>query len=189
MRKSTASKGDAANDSSQKSSGGASRQRWAAGLEALSKAQAEGAKVFEALVKQGQGIQQRTKEAGAVARDVATAKAREMQQIAGGTIDRLEQVFEERVARALSRMGFYTKKDLERLTDRIDALSDAVNSLLQASRHSAAAAASKSRPARTAKTAKPARTAKRAKASPRANTGTPASTPAKPGKTAKGRAA
>lgn len=167
MRKSTSSKADAANDSSQQSTGNASRQRWAAGLDALSKAQAEGAKVFEALLKQGQGLQQRTKQAAAetaaVARDVAAAKAREMQQIAGGTIDRLEQVFEERVARALSRMGFYTQKDLEKLTERIDALSEAVNSLLQATRNGAAAPAAKPRAAKSAKTAKPAKKAKPAK--------------------------
>jgi poly(hydroxyalkanoate) granule-associated protein len=170
MRKSTTSKADAANDSSQQSAGKASSQRWAAGLDALSKAQAEGAKVFGALLKQGQGLQQRTKQAAAetaaVARDVAAAKAREMQQFAGGTIDRLEQVFEERVARALSRMGFYTQKDLEKLTERIDALSEAVNSLLQATRNGAAAPAAKPRAtkrAKTAKPAKPAKTAKRAK--------------------------
>jgi poly(hydroxyalkanoate) granule-associated protein len=115
-----------------------SAQRWPTGLDALAKAQQEGVKVFETLFKQGQKLEQRTKQAAvetaAAARGAATAKAREMQQIAGGTWDKLEQVFEERVARALSRLGFYTQQDIQRLTERVDALSEAVNRLVQGRR-------------------------------------------------------
>ena len=109
-------------------------KRWPPGLDALAKAQQESVKVFETLLKQGQLLEQRTKQAAAetaaAARGAASAKAREMQQIAGGTWDKLEQVFEERVARALSRLGFYTQHDIQRLTERVDALSEAVNRLV-----------------------------------------------------------
>jgi poly(hydroxyalkanoate) granule-associated protein len=112
------------------------RQGWPAGLDALARAQTEGAKVFGTLLKQGQLLEQRTKQAAAetaaAARDAATAKAREVQQIAGGTWDKLEQVFEERVARALSRLGIYTQSDIQHLAKRVDALTEAVNRLLEA---------------------------------------------------------
>ena len=51
--------------------------------------------------------------------------------MAGGTWDKLEQVFEERVARALGRLGVYSAADMERLTERVNALSEAVNELLK----------------------------------------------------------
>ena len=113
-----------------------SRQIWLAGLGAFSRAQAEGAKVFESLVQQGQALESRTKQAAAdtaaAAREAAQSKAKEMQAKAGGTWDKLEQVFEDRVARALSRLGVHTQSDVERLTERVDALSEAVNELIKA---------------------------------------------------------
>ena len=112
------------------------RQGWPTGLTALARAQQEGAKVLETLRKQGQRLEQRTKQAAvetaAAARGAATAKAREMQQMAGGTWDKLEQVFEDRVARALSKLGIYAQNDIQRLADRVGELSAAVNQLLEA---------------------------------------------------------
>ena len=117
-----------------------SHQIWLAGLGAFSKAQGGGMKVFETLVKQGEGLEARTRDAAAqtaeAARGAAKAKAKEMQSIAGDTWDKLEQVFEKRVARALGRLGVYSADDVKRLTERVDALSEAVNALLKAQRAS-----------------------------------------------------
>ena len=52
--------------------------------------------------------------------------------MAGGTWDKLEQVFEDRVERALSKLGIYTHNDLQRLAERVDELAEAVNRLLAA---------------------------------------------------------
>ena len=52
--------------------------------------------------------------------------------MAGGTWDKLEQVFEKRVARALGSLGVYSASDVKRLTERVDELSEAVNALLKA---------------------------------------------------------
>ena len=109
-----------------------SRQIWLAGLGAFSRAQAEGAKVFETLVKQGEVLETKTRRAAADTADVAKAKAKGMQAMAGGTWDKLEQVFEDRVERALSRLGVYTQSDVEKLAERVDALSEAVNELIKA---------------------------------------------------------
>lgn len=112
-----------------------SRQIWLAGLGAFARAQAEGSKVFETLVQQGQVLESKTKRAAAdtaaAARGAAHAKAKEMQAIAGGTWDKLEQVFEQRVERALSKLGVYTQNDVQRLGERVDALSEAVNELIR----------------------------------------------------------
>ena len=112
-----------------------SHQIWLAGLGAFSRAQEEGMKMFDTLVKQGEGLERRTKRAAAdtaaAARGAATAKAKEMQQMAGGTWDKLEQVFEDRVARALSKLGVYTQNDVQRLADRVDELSTKVDALLR----------------------------------------------------------
>ena len=140
-----------------------SHKIWLAGLGAFSRAQREGAKVFEALVKQGEELQSRTKQAAtetaAAARGAAAAKAKEMQQMAGGTWDKLEQVFEDRVARALSKLGVYTQNDVQRLAARVDELADAVNKLIKASG---------GKPAATAKAAPGKRRASKATAKPRA---------------------
>ncbi len=113
-----------------------SRQIWLAGLGAFSRAQQEGRKVFDTLVKQGEALESQTKrtaiDTAAAAGTVAKAKAKEMQAMAGGTWDKLEQVFEARVARSLSKLGVHTQNDVQRLTERVDALSDAVNKLIKA---------------------------------------------------------
>ncbi|HEY6892933.1 MAG TPA: phasin family protein [Rhodanobacteraceae bacterium] len=111
-----------------------SRDIWLAGLGAFSRAQAEGMKVFDTLVRQGREVETKTRRVAAdtanVAREVATEKAKEMQKAAGGTWDKLEQVFENRVARALAKLGVYTQDDVRKLSERVDALSDAVNRLI-----------------------------------------------------------
>ncbi len=113
-----------------------SHQIWLAGLGAFAKAQTGGKQVFETLVRQGSALEAKTRQAAAstaeAARDAATSKAKEMHAMAGGTWDKLEQVFQERVARALGRLGVYTSSDVERLTERVNELSEAVNALLKA---------------------------------------------------------
>jgi poly(hydroxyalkanoate) granule-associated protein len=113
-----------------------SHQIWLAGLGAFAKAQQGGAKVFEGLVKQGESLEAKTRDVAAqtakAARGAAEAKAKEMQTMAGGTWDKLEQVFEKRVARALGSLGVYSASDVKRLAERVDELSEAVNALLKA---------------------------------------------------------
>ena len=113
-----------------------SRQIWLAGLGAFSRAQAEGMKMFDTLVDQGRNLESRTRraatETAAAAAGAAAQKAKEVHAMAGGTWDKLEQVFEDRVARALSKLGVHTQNDVARLAERVDALSEAVNALLKA---------------------------------------------------------
>jgi poly(hydroxyalkanoate) granule-associated protein len=124
-----------------------SRSIWLAGLGAFSRAQAEGMRMFEGLVKQGEALESKTRKAAsdtaAAARGAAKAKVREVKDGVGGTWDKLEQVFEARVARALAKLGVHTHSDVERLAQRVDALSEAVNELIKASGAKPAGTASK----------------------------------------------
>src|SRR5450631_1843948 len=113
-----------------------SHQIWLAGLGAFAKAQQGGKQVFDMLVKQGEILEAKTRSAAShtadAAREAAKAKAKEMHTMAGGTWDKLEQVFEDRVSRALSRLGVHTASDVDKLSDRVNELSEAVNALLKA---------------------------------------------------------
>ncbi len=132
-----------------------SRSIWLAGLGAFSRAQAEGMRMFEGLVKQGEALESMTRKAAsdtaAAARGAAKAKVREVKDGVGGTWDKLEQVFEARVARALAKLGVHTHSDVERLSQRVDALSEAVNELIKASGAKPAVKAAKSPAKRAAK--------------------------------------
>lgn len=105
------------------------QQIWLAGLGAFAKAQAsgskfqaEGMKMFEALVKEGEARQ-------SFVRKVTGKKVAEAAAKASGTWDKLEQVFEDRVARSLSSLGVPTKKDIETLSKRVAELTEVVQSL------------------------------------------------------------
>ena len=98
------------------------QQIWLAGLGAFVKAQAEGMKAFNTLVKEGETLQSPTSK-------VASAKVAEAAAKASGTWDKLEQVFEDRVARSLSSLGVPTKKDIETLSKRVAELTEVVQSL------------------------------------------------------------
>jgi polyhydroxyalkanoate synthesis regulator phasin len=58
------------------------------------------------------------------------------------------KVFEDRVARALGKLGVYTQNDIQKLAERVDALSAAVNELLKASGAKPVAASKRKAPAR-----------------------------------------
>jgi poly(hydroxyalkanoate) granule-associated protein len=91
---------------------------WLAGLGAFAKAQEEGGKVFENLVKEGSHLQQTTQQAQAK----MTEAAEKMGQMASGQMDKLETIFEERVAMALKSMGLPSPEDVAALQARVEQL-------------------------------------------------------------------
>ncbi len=102
------------------------QQIWLAGLGAFAKTQEEGQKVFQALVKEGTSIQKRTVKLtedriGDLGGRFAKVAGQFSKQ-ANGTWDKLEGVFEERVERALHRLGVPNRKDVAALTKQVEAL-------------------------------------------------------------------
>lgn len=102
------------------------QQIWLAGLGAFSKAQEEGGKAFETLVKEGLSIQRKTQSVAEERINEATSRvttmASEIQNKAAGQWDKLESLFEERVAKALGKLGVPSARDVDALIERIDAL-------------------------------------------------------------------
>jgi poly(hydroxyalkanoate) granule-associated protein len=106
------------------------QQIWLAGLGAFSKAQEEGGKAFESLVKEGLSIQRKTQAVAEERISEATNRmsgmANEISSKAAGQWDKLESIFEDRVAKALNKLGVPSARDIEALIERIDALNAAV---------------------------------------------------------------
>jgi len=112
------------------------QQIWLAGMGAFARAQAEGTKVFETLVKEGTSLQKKTQadveeKIGAVTGKM-TSMAGDVQAKAGQHWDKLEGIFEERTAKALKRLGVPSARDIEALAARIDALSAQIEKLAPA---------------------------------------------------------
>ena len=83
------------------------QQIWAAGMGAFNRAQAEGGKLFETLVREGSTLEQRTRQMASgkmdVARDAVETTVSQVRERAQDTWDKLEKVFEDRVSRSLNR--------------------------------------------------------------------------------------
>jgi poly(hydroxyalkanoate) granule-associated protein len=109
------------------------QQIWQAGLGAFTRAQAEGTKAFESLVKEGVSIQRKTQAAAEEKITEATSKmsnmATDISSKASGQWDKLENIFEERVAKALNKLGVPSAKDVAALIARIEELNKAVQKL------------------------------------------------------------
>ena len=109
------------------------QQIWLAGLGAFSKAQEEGGKVFETLVKEGLSIQRKTQSVAEEKISEATSKmasmATDIQSKAGQRWDKLENIFEDRVSKALNKLGVPSAKDVDALVARIDELNKTVQSM------------------------------------------------------------
>src|SRR4029079_5607230 len=85
------------------------QQIWLAGVGAFARAQAEGTKLFEGLVKEGLNLEQTARKIAGnradVVRDAVENRVGQARERAADTWDRLEKVFEDRVQRALVKLG------------------------------------------------------------------------------------
>lgn len=142
------------------------QQIWLAGLGAFAKMQQEGSKAFEALVKDGAGMQKKTQAAAeetlAQAQQRMSGFASEFGTKAAGQWGKLENIFEERVARALDKLGTPSAADMAALQARVEAL----EAQLKKQQHAQAAAPRKTPARKTGKAAAPAakKTLRRSKA-------------------------
>jgi poly(hydroxyalkanoate) granule-associated protein len=109
------------------------QQIWLAGLGAFTKAQAEGSKVFDTLVKEGMAMQQNTQAVAEQRLSEVTTKvsnlASDLGAKATGQWDKLETIFEDRVAKALGRLGMPTSTELDELKREVMVLKEAVAKL------------------------------------------------------------
>lgn len=98
---------------------GSARQIWLAGLGALARAQEEGGKLFDTLVREGASLQSELTPAA----QERFARARErVSDVSAKASDRLERMFDDRVARALDRLDVPLASDVDAMRARIDEL-------------------------------------------------------------------
>jgi poly(hydroxyalkanoate) granule-associated protein len=109
------------------------QQIWQAGMGAFSRAQEEGGKLFETLVKEGSTLEQKTRKLATgkvdAVRDAVENRVGAVKERASDTWDRLEKVFEDRVQRALTRLGVPGRDDLQALIARVDTLNSELRKL------------------------------------------------------------
>ena len=105
----------------------------------VSKAQEETGRLVDSLVKEGEKIRDQT-------RRIAEEKVGEMKDRvdevrgmvedvrsrAGDTLDNLEQLFEERVARALKRLGVPTRDDVQGIARRLEEINERIRLFAEA---------------------------------------------------------
>ncbi len=113
-------------DQLKRSISGSAQHIWMAGVGAFNRAQEEGTRLFEALVKEGMNIENKTRKLATgkvdAVRDAVEERVGQVRGRAADTWDRLEKVFEERVQRALTRLGVPGREEIAALIDRVDQL-------------------------------------------------------------------
>lgn len=142
------------------------QQIWLAGMGAFGRAQEEGTRLFETLVREGSSLESKTRRMATgrvdAVRDAVENRVGAVKERAADTWDRLEKVFEDRVQRALTRLGVPGRDDLRELSARVDALNAELRNLRGGrAERVAPAAPSKPRPAAKKPTAKKAPTKSR----------------------------
>ena len=96
-------------------------QIWLAGLGAFSKAQQEGVEMFEALVAEGEKVQERTKAA-------ADERLSGMREMTTETWHKVEKVFDDRVGRALRTLSVPSRHDIDTLLKRVHVITKKLGS-------------------------------------------------------------
>lgn len=122
---------------------------WLAGLGALAKAQQEGRKAMEALVNDGLAFQRKSQSEAQQRLQEATERLSHLTtdfgQSTSGRVDKLEHLFEDRVAKALHRLGMPSLLDIQMLNDRVTQLETQWLAMSGSTKQPAQAAAKKAK--------------------------------------------
>lgn len=124
------------------------REIWLAGLGAFSFAQNEsgkiieqGNKLFEKLVAEGSKLEKKGRNVAENAvggfRDEVESKVGAVRKQAVDNWDKLETIFENRVARVLGQLGVPTAEDVNRLSERVQTLANKVTAMSAAEKPAA----------------------------------------------------
>jgi poly(hydroxyalkanoate) granule-associated protein len=116
------------------------REIWLAGLGAFSVAQSEGGKMieqgnklFEKLVSEGMKLEKKTRNVAETAvgdiRGEVESKVGAVRKQAVDNWDKLESIFENRVARVLGQLGVPTADEVNKLSARVKTLSSKVTAM------------------------------------------------------------
>ena len=147
-----------------RSLGESAQHVWMAGIGALGRAQTEGSRLFASLVEEGEELERRARTAASDrADDVMEAVGSGVDDVRGraeDTWERWEKALDERMQRALSRMGVPSRDDVSELERKVGTLEAELRRERAASARKAAAR--KTAPRKTPATTKTAATKKAA---------------------------
>ncbi|MGB5290805.1 MAG: phasin family protein [Lysobacterales bacterium] len=143
------------------------REIWLAGLGAFSVAQNEGAKVieqgnklFEKLVSEGVKLEKKTRNVAESAvgdiKGEVESKVGAVRKQAVDNWDKLETIFENRVARVLGQLGVPTAEEVNKLSERVQTLATKVTSMSKTAKPAPKKAAAKKPTAKKPTAKKPA---------------------------------
>ena len=130
------------------------REIWLAGLGAFSVAQSEGGKMieqgnklFEKLVSEGVKLEKKTRNVAESAvgdiKGEVESKVGAVRKQAVDNWDKLENIFEDRVARVLGQLGVPTAEDVNKLSARVQTLSSKVTAMSKSAKPAAKKPAAK----------------------------------------------
>jgi poly(hydroxyalkanoate) granule-associated protein len=105
------------------------RKIWLAGLGAFARAETEGGKLFEYLVAEGEKWEGNTRKMAGDRIEEIMGRIGQAKDMASGTWDKLEDIFEQRLVQVLNRMGVPTTQDIEDLSNRVEALNESIKAL------------------------------------------------------------
>lgn len=104
------------------------QQIWLAGLGAFSRAEEEGNKFFDSLVKVGEELESKTTEIADQTVEKVSEKAKES---VNDTKDKVEKLLDHSVNHSLNRIGLVTVKDIQHLESLILQLHNKVDCLIE----------------------------------------------------------
>ena len=101
-------------------------QIWLAGLGAFARAEEEGSRLFDTLVDIGRDLESST-------HDKSESRVEEIKERVrsrtGETMGKMENAFDERLNKALSRLGIPNKREVEALQQRVQELTAALDEM------------------------------------------------------------
>ncbi len=104
------------------------QQIWLAGLGAFSRAEEEGGKLFDNLVKVGEELENKTRDLA----DNATTDLRDkVIEKASDTREKVERAIDDRLSSTLTRLGIPSQREFEALSERMDRLTQVIEQLAQ----------------------------------------------------------
>ena len=107
------------------------KQIWLAGLGAFSRAEDEGSKIFDSLVKVGEELESKTIEFTDQTVSKVTEKTKES---VIDTKDKVEKILDHHVSTSLNKIGLATAKDIQHLESLILDLHNKVDALVEENR-------------------------------------------------------
>lgn len=109
-----------------RSLGESAQQVWLAGIGALGRARSEGSRLFETLVEEGERVESQARRSAGRRADEAIqafgSSVDEARLRAGGTWDKWEKAFDERMQRGLARLGVPGRDEIARLNRQVEEL-------------------------------------------------------------------